>query len=101
MSNVYKKYSNFKIKSKSLFFILANIVSWAPFTNKDLLKPSMDKWLHQNYLSIPKLQRLHRWSLQIDEYFYPTTYGAGDYLSIFGLMLFHISKGAQHKNAVV
>ena len=45
-----------------------------------------------NYLSIPKLQRLHRWSLGMDKYFHPTHYNGCDYLSMLGLKLNHVSK---------
>ena len=44
------------------------------------------------YLSIPKLQRLHRWSLGIDEYFHLTLYNGWNYLSMLGLKLNHVSK---------
>ena len=45
-----------------------------------------------NYLSIPKLQRLHRWSLGMDKYFHPTLYNGCNYLSMLGLKLNHVSK---------
>ena len=45
-----------------------------------------------NYLSILKLQRLHRWSLRTDRKFHPTLYWACDYLSRLGLKLNHFSK---------
>ena len=45
-----------------------------------------------NYLSIPKLQRLHRWSLGMDKQFHPTHYWVCDYLSMLGLKLNHVSK---------
>ena len=41
------------------------------------LNPNIDKWSHAqksvgwNYLSIPKLQWLHHWSLGMDKYFHP------------------------------
>ena len=35
-----------------------------------------------NYLSIPKLQRLHRWSLWMDKLFHPTLYNGCNYLSM-------------------
>ena len=47
-------------------------------------------WWH--YLSIPKLQRLHRWNLGMDKYFHPTLYWAGDYLSMLGFKFIHISE---------
>ena len=43
-----------------------------------------------NYLSIPKLQRLHRWSLGMDKQFHPTVYYVCSYL--LGLKLNHVSK---------
>ena len=45
-----------------------------------------------NYLSIPKLQRLHRWSLGMDKYFHPILYNGCDYISMLGLKLNHVSK---------
>ena len=45
-----------------------------------------------NYLSIPKLQRLHRWSLGMDKQFHPMLYWACDYLSMLGFKLNHVSK---------
>ena len=45
-----------------------------------------------NYLSIPKLQRLHRWSLGMDKQFHPIFYNGCNYLSMLGLKLNHVSK---------
>ena len=45
-----------------------------------------------NYLSIPKLQRLHRWSLGMDKLFHPIHYNGCNYLSMLGLKLNHVSK---------
>ena len=45
-----------------------------------------------NYLSIPKLQRFHRWSLGMDKQFHPTLYSTCDYLSMLGFKLNHVSK---------
>ena len=45
-----------------------------------------------NYLSIPKLQRLHRWSLGMDKSFHPTHYQACNYLSMLGLKINRVSK---------
>ena len=45
-----------------------------------------------NYWSIPKLQRLHRWSLGMDKWFHPTFYNECNYLSMLGLKLNHVSK---------
>ena len=45
-----------------------------------------------NYLSIPKLQRLHRWSLGMDKSFHPMHYNGCNYLSMLGLKLNHVSK---------
>ena len=58
----------------------------------------MDKYLHSlqcvewNYLSIPKLQQLYRWSLEMDKQFHPTVYNGYNYLSMLGLKLNHVSK---------
>ena len=60
--------------------------------------PSMDKLLHAwqnvrwNYLSIPKLQRLYRWSLGMDMLFHPTLYNGCNYLSMPGFKLNHVNK---------
>ena len=45
-----------------------------------------------NNLSIPKLQRLHRWSLGMDKLFHPTSYNGCNHLSMLGLKLNHVSK---------
>ena len=45
-----------------------------------------------NYLSIPKLQRLHRWSLGMDKKFRPILYWVCNYISMLGLKLNHVSK---------
>ena len=44
------------------------------------------------YLSIHKLQQLHRWSLGMDKLFHPTPYQACHYLSILGIKLNHVGK---------
>ena len=51
-----------------------------------------------NYLSFPKLQRLHRWSLGMDKEFHPTLNWACDYLSMLGLKLNHVSKRGHWKD---
>ena len=59
----------------------------------------MDKRLHPlwnvgwNYLSIPKLQRMNRWSLGMDKELHITLNWTCDYLSMLGLKLQHVSKG--------
>ena len=45
-----------------------------------------------NYLSIPKLQRSHRLSLEIDKLFHAPLYWAYDYLPMRGLKLNHVSE---------
>ena len=45
-----------------------------------------------NNLYIPKLQRLHRWSLGMGKWFHPTHFWTCDYLSMLGLKLNHVSK---------
>ena len=45
-----------------------------------------------NYLSIPKLQRLHRWSLGMDKQFRPILYWVCNYISMLGLKLNHVIK---------
>ena len=68
------------------------LLTWIHFN------PSMDKpYLPQinvewNYLYIPKLQWLHRWSLGMDKWFHPTLYNGRNYLSMLGLKLKHVSK---------
>ena len=49
----------------------------------------------RNYLSIPKLQRLHRWSLGMDKQFHPTLYSGCNFLSMLGIKLIHVSKRNQ------
>ena len=44
--------------------------------------------------SIPKLQRLHRWSLGMDKQFHPMLYHGCNYLSMLGLKWNLVSKGA-------
>ena len=44
------------------------------------------------YLSIPKLQRQHRWSLEMDMLFHPTLCNRCNYLFILGWMLMYVSK---------
>ena len=45
-----------------------------------------------NFISIPKLQRLPRWSLGMDKQFHLTLFLACYYLSMLGLKLNHVSK---------
>ena len=45
-----------------------------------------------NYLSIPKLQRLHRWSLGIDKWFYSTLYHGCNYFNMLGLQSISVNK---------
>ena len=45
-----------------------------------------------NYLSIPKLQRLHCWSLGMDRLFHSTLHTGCNYLSMLGSKLNHVSK---------
>ena len=45
-----------------------------------------------NYLSIPKLQRSHRWSLGMDKLFHHIHYNGCNYLSMLRLKLNHVSK---------
>ena len=47
-----------------------------------------------NYLSIPKLQRLHRWGLEMDKQFHPALYNGCNHLYVLGLKLNHVGKGA-------
>ena len=54
-----------------------------------------------NYLSVPKLQRLHRWSLGMDKLFHPTLYNGCDYLSMLGLRLNHVGKSGPRKHSPV
>ena len=52
-------------------------ITWIDFI------PSKDKQLYPllsvwwNYVSIPKLQQLHRWSLGLNKQFHPTNYNEG------------------------
>ena len=48
--------------------------------------------MERYYLSIPKLQQLHNWSLRMDKWFHPTLYQTCDYLSMLGLKWNRVSK---------
>ena len=66
---------------------------WIPRTKGPATRkmyPFDDGIMGWNYLSIPKLQRLHRWSLGMDKLFHPALYWACNYLSVIGLKLIHI-----------
>ena len=69
--------------------------------------PSMDKLLHPlwnlgwNYLSIPRLQRLHSWSSGMDYQFHPTHFWLCDYLSRLILKLIYVSKRGPMNMATV
>ena len=52
-----------------------------------------------NYLSIPKLQWLHRWSLGMDKLFHPIHYNGCNYLCMLGLKLNHVSKRSPRQQA--
>ena len=71
----------------------------APFTNMVNSNPNMDNYSHEqlsvglNYLSIPKLERLRRWSLGMNKYFHPTFYNGCDYFPMLELKLNNVSKG--------
>ena len=58
----------------------------------------MDKQSHVqesvelNYLSIPKLQRLHCWNLGMDKQLNPKLYDGCNWLCILGFKLIYISK---------
>ena len=45
-----------------------------------------------NYLCIPKLQGLHRWSLRLDKLFYLTLYNGCNYLSMLVFKLNYVSR---------
>ena len=45
-----------------------------------------------NYLPVPKLQWLYRWSLGMDKQYHPTLYNGCNYLSMLGSKLIHVSK---------
>ena len=45
-----------------------------------------------NYLSIPKLQQLHRWSLGMDKLFHPALHNGCNYISMLGLKFIHVGK---------
>ena len=56
-----------------VLFVVLIFYQWPLLLTWFNFNPSMDKQLHAqnsvwwNYLSIPKLQRLHRWSLGMDK----------------------------------
>ena len=45
-----------------------------------------------NFLSIPKLQRFHYWSLEINKQFHPTFYSGCNYWSMLGLKLISVNR---------
>ena len=45
-----------------------------------------------NCMSIPQLQQLHRWNLEMNKRFHPTLFWACDYLSMQRCKLIHVSK---------
>ena len=45
-----------------------------------------------NYISIPQLQQLHRWNLEMNKRFHPTLFWACNYLSMQRCKLIHVSK---------
>ena len=49
-----------------------------------------------NYTSIPKLQRLHLWSLGMDKWFHPTLYTGHNCLCTVELKLNHVSKSSSN-----
>ena len=53
-----------------------------------------------NYLSIPKLQRFHRWSLGIDKYFHSALYKVCNYISMLGLQFIYVYKRAPGRHAL-
>ena len=65
----------------------------------NLIPAWISNYIHYNvcwiYLTIPKLQWLHHWSLGMDKYFHPTLYWACDYLSMMWLQLIYVNKRGQ------
>ena len=49
-------------------------------------------WWWWNYLSIPKLQRFHRWIWGMNKYRKSTLYNGCNYLSMLGSRLIHVGK---------
>ena len=54
-----------------------------------------------NFLSISKLQRLHRWILRMDKLFHPTLYSGCNYLFKLGLRSIHVIKQIPRFNATI
>ena len=69
----------------------------ALFTNMEYLY-SHPAWISNhmhagwNYLAIPKLQRLHRWSLELEKWLNHILYNGCNYLFMLGLKLIRVSK---------
>ena len=65
----------FPYKKRLYMFPFASSPLKAPWLIRIIVNPSMTKYLHPlqivgwNYLSIPKRQRLYRWSLGMDEWY--------------------------------
>ena len=80
------------------------LYAWIPFLLSWFnFNPSMDKYNHMpskvgwDYLSIPKLQRFHRWSLGMDKWYHPTSYGG----FMLGFKLNHVSKRGRWQRQTV
>ena len=54
-----------------------------------------------NYLSIPKLQRLHRWCLGMDKWFHNTRYYECDQFSMLRFKFIHVSKKGPWDQSIV
>ena len=75
----------------------AHIRVGIPITNINLIPVLMNNYNHyqmwdEKNLSIPRLQQLSCWSLQMDKWFHVMIYWAFDYLSRVGFNLMHINK---------
>ena len=86
----FKQTKSYQYYSKGPFSLLLTQFNFNPSMDMQSHAQYSVRW---NYLSIPKLQQLHCWSLGKDMLFHLTHYNTRDYLSMLGLKLNHVSKG--------
>ena len=68
------------------------LLTWINFNLSKSIQLHQLSSVRWNYLSIPTLQWLHPWSLEMDKQFHPTLHWACDYLSMLGSRLIHFRK---------
>ena len=71
--------------------------TWFNFNLSMEKEPPVWESVRWNYLSIPKLQRCNRWSLEMAMKFHPIFHNGFNYLSMLGTKLNHVSKMGPRK----